>query len=61
MANPRTWHDRVRFDEIVCSNYWDLAPNFDDLNERYEAYRRQPWQRQADEQRRREQGEREAQ
>jgi hypothetical protein len=37
--NPDRWAEAVAFDEMVWRNSWDLAPSFDDLNERYEAYR----------------------
>jgi hypothetical protein len=33
--NPDVWAVRVRFDELVTANQWDLAANVDDLNERY--------------------------
>lgn len=33
--NPDVWAVRVRFDELVTANQWDLAANIDELNERY--------------------------
>lgn len=33
--NPDVWNMRVRFDELVAANQWDLAANIDELNERY--------------------------
>ena len=33
--NPDAWNMRVRFDELIAANQWDLAANIDELNERY--------------------------
>lgn len=38
ITDPVQWQLRVRFDEIIESNVWDLAANVDELNERYVAY-----------------------
>ena len=38
VANPRLWVIRVSFDELMAANRWDLARNFDELNDRYEQY-----------------------
>lgn len=35
VGHPDLWTLRVRFDEIVLANRWNLAANFDELVERY--------------------------
>lgn len=35
VSDAETWKLRVSFDTLVAVNTWDLADNFDDLNERY--------------------------
>ncbi|MEZ5216352.1 MAG: hypothetical protein R2705_20715 [Ilumatobacteraceae bacterium] len=35
VRDPDLWQTSVAFEELVAANQWDLADNFDDLNERY--------------------------
>ncbi len=35
VGHPRVNALRVRFDQMIAANQWDLAANFDELNERY--------------------------
>ncbi len=38
ITNPTKWRLRVQFDDLITAQYWDLARNFDELNERYSQY-----------------------
>lgn len=38
LTNRDLWNLRVCFDLLIEANSWDLAKNFDELNERYPGY-----------------------
>ncbi len=35
IGHPEVWTLRVRFDELIAANSWNLAANMDELNDRY--------------------------